>query len=710
MSYRNSLAAFFSLIILAACGGSSDAEDRAEPTPPAVGPGGDPVTGIVTAQFDAAAGQIPFPNNLLLQGTTDLTLNIPVDDPTDFSDPQVALNALDGFSTTAPWTATFSEPIDPDTVVPGSSVRVYEVSLEQGGIAVTGVNEELTPGQDYIATVAPTDPSGQTLAVVPLRPLQEATAYMAVLTEGIGDMDGNPATASEQYFLAKRPDPLVDADGNSTEPLLDDATAQQLEPLRQIISTHEEAAAAAGVSRDSIVLSWTVTTQAVTPVLSAISSATQPSGYNLAPTGMNTGELVPGSPGIADVFIGTLDLPYYLGVPDESNPAAPLTDFWQAEPGAYVPPFDQAGLDPESTNVTVANPFPVQTDEQTVPVLLTVPNDASGQVRPGSGWPVVIFQHGITGDRSNMLALADTMASIGFATIAIDMPLHGVTDTDPTDPEQPLAALYVGNTPFADIANERTFDLDLEGTGQPDDSGSYFINLESLLTSRDNLRQAQADLVTLARTIPQMDFSGDGVADFDGSAINFAGLSLGAMTGIPFMTVEDTVSNGVLSAPGGGIVPFLVASEQFGPVITGGLADAGVEPGSAEFNQFVLAAQTVIDSADPINWGATAAATNSVLLHQIANDPVVPNAVEGQPLAGTEPLISVMGLDSITGSTEDPDGIRGAVRFIEGGHGSLLDPSDNPAVTEEMQSQAASMIQSGGTAVIVTNDSVISTD
>ena len=53
------------------------------------------VTGVLTAQFDPAEGILPFPSNLLYLGTTDLTLNVPVEDPTDISDPAVALSALD---------------------------------------------------------------------------------------------------------------------------------------------------------------------------------------------------------------------------------------------------------------------------------------------------------------------------------------------------------------------------------------------------------------------------------------------------------------------------------------------------------------------------------------------------------------------------------------------------------------------------------------
>lgn len=711
MTLRPALAAALVTLLLAGCGGSSDS-DRAVPQEPATQPDGDPVDGIITAQFDPSAGILPFPNNLLLSGTTDLTLNIPVADPTDFSDPQVALSALDGFSTTAPWTLSFTAPIEPTSVVPGSSVRVYEVSLVQGNIAVTGINRELTPGEEYTAVVSSNDPDGQTLAIVPLQPLQQMTAYMAVATNDITDAQGNPATPTQPYYLAKRTEPLIDDQGNSTLPLLDNATAQTLEPLRQVISSQETAAVSAGVNRDDIVASWTLTTQSITPVLNQVATTAGPAPNTLVPTDMTTGDLVPGSPGIANVFIGTVTLPYYLGVPSQDDPTAPLTEFWTAEPGGYVGPFADLGLDPTSTAVTVANPFPVVTDMQTVPVLMSVPNTTPP---PASGWPVVIYQHGITRNRSDMLAIADTMASQGFAVIAIDLPLHGITDTEPGNPEQPLAGLYIENTPFAPVANERTFDLDLQNNetgaqgpdGNIDGSGAWFINLQSLLTSRDNLRQGQADLTVLAATLPTMDINGDDLADFDGSNINFVGQSLGAITGIPFMSVDPTVGNGVLSAPGGGIVNFLVASETFGPRIIAGLQAAGVEPFSDDFYSFLGAAQTVLDSADPINWGQTLVQTDSVLLHEVIGDTVIPNAVEGSPLSGTEPLIRVMGLDNITATTQDPMGIRGAVRFIGGSHGSLLDPSVSPAVTAEMQGQAASMVASGGTTVVVNDPSVI---
>jgi len=719
MKYRLIPALALVMLILAGCGGSSST-DRSVPAPPTTNPDGNPTTDTLTANFDPANGVLPFPINLLLSGSEDLTLNIPVADPNDFGDPQVALNALDGFSPVTPWTFSLSDPFDPNTLVPGGTVRLFQVQFVFGTIEVQQIVRELVPGQDFVAVQASTDPSGRTIAIVPLVPLNEMTGYMAVVTNGFRDPAGNVATPSQTYFITKRTEPLVTEGGVSTDPLLDNATAQALEPLRQLTNAQEAAAEAFGIPRDDIILSWTATTQSITPVLNVVRSTLSPTSSQLAPTGLTTADVLPpgASPGIADVFIGVTELPYFLGVPSAENPTAPLTEFWRASPGNFIPPFDQLGLDPESTNVTVANPIPVEQDRQTVPILVTVPNQFSGQVRPAGGWPVVIFQHGITGNRSQALALADSMAAAGFAVVSMDLPLHGITQTDPLDPAQPLAALYVENTPFGPIANERTFDLDLQNnqTGAPgpdgeiDASGAFFINLQSLLTARDNNRQGQVDLSTLALNIPFMDLDGDGLSDFDGSNINFVGLSLGSIVGTGFLAVEPTVNNAVLSVPGGGIANMLNASPTFGPVIRAGLQAAGVEPGSPDFFQFLGAAQAVVDSADPINWSRVAVQGNSILLHQVAGDQVIPNTVEGAPLSGTEPMIRVMGLAPITATTQDPAGIRGATRFIQGSHGSLLDPSADPAVTAEMQGQAASMIATGGTTVVVTNASVIQTD
>ena len=81
---------------------------------PATNKDGSIVSNVLTASFDpfgqsSGRAVAPYPSNLgffaldaegNLMPPADLTLNTPVPDPNDFSNPRVALNALDGYSTT----------------------------------------------------------------------------------------------------------------------------------------------------------------------------------------------------------------------------------------------------------------------------------------------------------------------------------------------------------------------------------------------------------------------------------------------------------------------------------------------------------------------------------------------------------------------------------------------------------------------------------
>ena len=70
---------------------------------------------------------------------------------------------------------------------------------------------------------------------------------------------------------------------------------------------------------------------------------------------------------------------------------------------------------------------------------------------------MVIFQHGITRNRTDMLAIAGALAQAGFAVVAIDAPLHGMTDkTSPFYRNQ-----LIGSGAPSLVVGERTFDLDL---------------------------------------------------------------------------------------------------------------------------------------------------------------------------------------------------------------------------------------------------------
>lgn len=687
-----------------------------------------PVAPHTVSGFDPANGVIPFPNNLLLQGTTDLTLNIPVDPTAPDAGPKLAMNALDGFSTTAPWSMTFSAPIDAASIA--GNVHMYEVTLSGPGGGVTGVVRELASPQEFVATLAPSDTTGATLAIVPTAPLKERTSYLAVVTNGIKDASGGNVRGSFTYLLATGHNALCTG-GKSNVRFLPDASACQLEPLRQLVNTQEAAAYGAGIAPGSIAMSWTATTQSITPtmkVLSAITQASPKAETHVAPTGKTLADLGVGLPPVADIYIGTIALPYYLGAPAAGNctvgadghatACPPLTSNWKAAPGAYIEQCAGFGLDPTSTNLTACNPIPVATSKQVVPLLLTLPNAASGKTMPAAGWPLVIFQHGITRNRTDMFAIAGTLAAQGYAVVAIDLPLHGLVDK--SNP------FYVGNTPFVALgAHERTFDIDLQNntTGAPgpdgkiDGSGSHFINLASLLTSRDNLREGVADIMQLAHAASSL-------PNVDASHARFVGQSLGSIVGTVVMAVDPTIKAAVLNVPGGGIARLLDASPAFGPSIHAGLAAAGLVQGTPAYDAYFVATQTVIDSGDPINFAGNgtlidpAARSNesfkSILVNEVVGggdvpgDQVIPNTVPGAPLSGTEPLIAALGAQAIDKTTMGgAQGLQVVTRFLQGEHGSLLDPTDFPYATVEMQGEMASFVVSDGSAVLVNNPSIL---
>jgi hypothetical protein len=98
-------------------------------------------------------------------------------------------------------------------------------------------------------------------------------------------------------------------------------------------------------------------------------------------------------------------------------------------------------------------------------------------------------------------------------------------------------------------------------------------------------------------------------------------------------------------------------------------------------------------------------------------DQVIPNSVSAAPFGGTEGAIALLGLPSISETTQDAEApVSGAVRYLFGHHSSILDPSPNPAApdaamtgaaTTEMHSQVANFFSSDGHVISVQNDDVI---
>lgn len=752
-------------LLLGACGShsASDGSSGIGPTNPTTGNGaGTPAVAAFHPLFHLTNEQVllPYPTDIWFLGSTDGTLRT----PTAAVDPlflnSASINQLDGFSTTAPITVSFSAPIDATTLNPADVVviRLTLSNATKGPLLPPAAGAQLPRalvyGTDYRVYVAGAGPAnalataldgaGTTLVIEPTHPLDASSfgtniGYLVLLTNGIKDKNGDAAGPDTEYATVQQ-GALVDLAAGKTAPTCATVTEPTLNEVCMLTFGHLAIAARGGLNPASVVLSFSFSTQSTTDTLNVIWATYQQTPVAAgpivaAPSGLTTKEFLGAvgvtSPGYADVWVGTLTLPYYLTAAANPHDPTVTTAHWTAA-GPPPQPLDQS-----SRVLTRFNPVPLKTSNQTVPLLVGVPDAArTGCVEPAAGWPVVVFMHGITGNRSQALAIFDAYTSRCFVVAAIDQPLHGITD-----PTNPLFhnQLFTGTPAAALITGERTFDLDLMNntTGAPGPDGkidpsagvggSTFVDLPNPLTGRDNLRQAEADLLWFAHALPTLSLgvNKNGTSDVDGTQLQLAGQSLGSIVGTAPLGVRSLVDgsanspykSGLLSVDGGLWAYIATTSPTFAPVILPAVATAThglVVRGATMFDNFFRDLQTISDSADPANFMRSAVAGRPILLQQVVGGGLLPNGTAALPdqvvpNANTGHLISAAPFTRFTpGQTPLAAGTGAYVNFIYGTHGSLLDPSgnSNTAATNgaawlEMQTEAVAFALARGAAVTV---------
>jgi hypothetical protein len=727
-------------LLVGACTNRSDTINPVDTFAGNGNPGGStppPQPGAATAFFNLATGQLPYPTDLYFAGSLDGALNI--QPPNALWPNQASLNNLDGFSTTAVIRETFSTALNPATFTPATVIVVPVVTSNTTKATIGVLGAPLTMGTDFSAALATDAGVGPTiLEITPLHPLvpstcigggqflgancKTGTGYLVFLTNGIKDASGNAAAPDTAYATIKA---ALAASGPAC-PAITDPT---LNGVCRLTGAHLAIAAALAqqipalansLNPANIVLSFSFTTESTADTLELLSAVTKPTTIKANPTPITTAQVNPALPGHANIYVGVLTIPYYL------SKAAPLTTPWAA------PPFP---LDMTSTKVTRYNPLPVATQNLLIPVLITVPNakSAGGGTPPAGGWPVLIFQHGITRSREDMFGVADSFADAGFVVAAIDIPLHGVTNQ--MDPFYATAAnpLYTGLGLPAAGSIERTFDLALINPPALDSSGSHAINLQNPLVERDGLREGAIDLVTFARTLPSLNLGAAGTINAAG--IHYLGHSLGAIEGTVFLGVATAadVGTGTLANPGGVLSNILTTSPSFEPTVNAGLAAKGITPGTTIYNEFFRDHQTIIDAGDPVNYVALATAQHPIHLLQVVGatptpagcspaaplgcpDQVVPNPTTQALITASAygPAGAAGTLTRIKAPATAPPvmligpagGFRAYVNFVNGDHGSIIDDVV-PLVTAEMQGEAISFALSKGAEIVVNVPPVI---
>jgi len=715
-----------------------------------------PTRSTNTALFCPAAGLLPYPFDVYFAGSTDGTLNIQPEN--QLWPAQSALNGLDGFSTTAPIRERFNGPIDTASLATPGAVVVVHISTNNAGPQAKAPVSPLQGGTfkplagcvkggatctaanfDYMVWQADEDPS--ILEITPLRPLAASTClptppqttspcaaanggkgegYMVLLTKAI-TVGGVPAVPDVDYANFQQ--------ALTSGPTCPSITNQQLNALCQLTGAHLALAQALMINPADVVASFSFSTQSTLDTLAAAASQATPQPIKVNPTGKTTAAFNAGSPGLADVYVGVMTLPYYLATPAVS-PTAPDTEHWNAS-AATAP-------DKMSTFTTRFNPFPVATVKQLqVPVLMTVPNASSGATKPATGWPVVVFEHGLGQSRTNLFGIADALAHGGFVGIAIDQPLHGLTT--PFNAADLTTYLYaIGTNPLytglglpTKSSIERTFDLNTlnMAAGVPglDPSGSHYVALGSLLTFRDNLRESSVDLVTVAESIGLISSPVPGAApQVDPSKVHYIGHSHGAIVGPGFLAVmpPGAVLTATLANPGGKFIYLGIESPTYGPIFIPPLEQAShglLTPGTTPFAQFARDAQTVIDAGDPWNFIALAAARHPVHMIEVVGTNPPPAGCNPQtPPAGcpdqvvpndaTDRLISAGGFTQVHPPGAGPSATPlppSVVKFTAGVHSSFLDPTASAAAFFEMQAEAVTFAATDGTYLPIANASVV---
>ncbi len=614
-----------------ACAPATHTEaDESQPLPP-----------VTTALFDPSAGIIPFPNDFLINPATGL-VNIPNPDGLDAI---ASVNSLDGFSTTAPM--TFYLDGAPKTgTVNSDTIKVIDLNT---GAAIPVMFMSF-------------DPRTGGVSMIPNSPIPPRHKIAVVVTNGVLDTNDKPIEPSQVFYLMRSSNSLLDANGHSTTSVLDDQSAAALEPARLAMKPMFDFMASIGIPRTSIAVAFVFTTESIYQDFQTLRA--QLAGM-APPTPAFVGQY------LGDAMVGA----FFQGVLAQTGIDFPHDSVGGVLTGAFGSPnyitnplvgyfVKNAQGNFEEQNVAM------------IPFIMVVPK--------GSGpFPVVIFQHGLTRTKMDALAIANTFASAGLATISMDLVLHGDR--------------------AGDYMNNATGEMGPDG--QLDPSGALFINLKSLRTGRDNIRQSNIDQMMMVKMLEAgVDYTGDGVPDLAPMNFVYCGQSLGSITGTNLMAIEPAVKTAVLNVPGGAITMLLTHSPTFAPIINAGLAEEGLVADSPEYNQFFMMAQTVIDAADPVNYapyvlnGDICGTPKYILMQEAIGDTVIPN-ISGDILAsafGTNfPQINPV-VHAIPGmTTADPGAANGLFQFDTPNHGFLLAPDpSHPEFTYFGQLQAVTYLGS----------------
>ena len=711
-----------------------------------------------TALFDPSAGNVPLPNILATATAKDPMMNYsgnygkrPANKPMTPPEALAYVNTYEMGSTNAvsginaPIYIRFLKAVDPATVTP-ATVKVFQLGIDSNGMTENNALgfTDISGMFDYSCGAGNTD-----LHLFPKFPLIPGTRYLYVVTSGVKDAATGGSLGGSFYFEAlKATTPLLGAfsaleairanvytDTNNTTvklsgyaKVMDDMIAAsgsttissrtQIALLGRFISTGAGFISADGTGSTASMMpvesalrafaagstlaaygglsgkSWGANTFTVTATLSPAafwtavtgSTATMPGTVATVITGTINSANLSVDPAIVVANTATMDLSSVTGA---YNPAAGVVQPFRSGSGALSGYYHTTS---------------------TLPVVIVTPVTSNGKL--------VIFQHGITRQKEDVIAVSGALTAAGYTVAAIDLPMHGALS-----PTHPLAP---GDS-AATIAQKQAL------------WGQDFMALGAPLATRSNIQQAAFNLNRLELAFRTGGFAGatGAVGTTMTAVIKFTGQSLGSIvgayylagnttlstTGYPYtQTTLDSDMKGFLSVPGARLAYLMRDSTAFSPSVNAGLAAKGIAVGTPIYNQFFQVTQTIIDTVDPATMtnplatGLPSRLSGRLVMQEAVGDLVIPNAntryfgsalggrgVLGVAGSAVAPGFKQLGYSGTTSASvpfmapfavaataaTDTGPTEGYFQFNQAGvsHGFLLDPTASPTATGLAQRQ-----------------------
>ncbi|MFA0015446.1 lipase [Vibrio lentus] len=461
-----------------------------------------------------------------------------------------------------------------------------------------------------------------------------------------------------------------------------------------------------------------------------------------------------------DWYTKQLKIPSYLPFTKARESECIIDEF---EPKDNCPPLYEWITNTDDSFPTERDPTPKVTEELDITADIYVPDgwDKRSQL------PTAIFIHGVTAERGTASLMAAEYTKKGYAVVAIDMPYHGERMRYDSSPEHVEISARANKAFFINIDSPLALRSNLQ------QSVSDFLGLRYALSQEHWVKKDDVHLIgqSLGGIMSVM------VSEFSQIKDGFP-----ANTDFAFNTVNFVV-------PGQGLTNLVLSSQTLGPEMSEGVKKSpDVQRGIAEtvipdictaeatnqqcieaLREFVALStdnallvsqlendifdlvvtdlkqgvQATIDSADPASFISRQVNANqpTLLLAAVGDcgetcdvgvdyvsDSVIPNSAPDNIRTGTEPLITALGLDPVTRTSDDKNAKRGAVRTTTGGHGTYLFPYEGPVdedglpgmqgenmsdVLEAVDTQqvaVASMVMSDGSVVVINNEDHIETE